>query len=424
MIVMQALSGFARKYAIMEELDEGFGTGSSPEAFVRLDSWEGRITASLNVKGLKQGPYAYVLYLIFAKGDRLTAVPLGNMRTAFNGMQSGLEVDASTLAARGLSPENVRYAAITAESNEKKWIPLFSSFEKNYKWDESIRQILLRKAVEEKSASNTSQNNASSPAKTPSLSDRSRANLSMDETENKGPEAVTIPLQNKNEKSKEQANNPSGSIANSGEGSVSHNSSGAEQVQKANDREENKNAYPEYQRGHIFRSNFSDNENPAGGGSRQESNPATNTSGDTAKANEGSGNRSVRCDMEKLENMLIKNYEGFEPFNKPSRGYTWYRVSDLANLSNIMYTCGVNVPVFANPKILVGLFKYKHILAGLYKGEDRSVYFVIGVPAKDDQDNKPFENACRWVGLYQSDIRDLGGYWLVYVSMKSGEIVV
>ena len=61
---MQA--GFARKYAIMEELDGGFGAGSTPEAFVRLDSWEGRIQATIHVKGLKQGPFKYRLYLIFA----------------------------------------------------------------------------------------------------------------------------------------------------------------------------------------------------------------------------------------------------------------------------------------------------------------------------------------------------------------------
>ncbi|HOK44263.1 MAG TPA: hypothetical protein PLD49_11460, partial [Thermoclostridium caenicola] len=33
-----------------------------------------------------------------------------------------------------------------AESRDKMWIPLFSSFEKNLKWDESLRQVLYRKA--------------------------------------------------------------------------------------------------------------------------------------------------------------------------------------------------------------------------------------------------------------------------------------
>ncbi|MGI6049990.1 MAG: hypothetical protein ACOYEI_04035, partial [Acetivibrionales bacterium] len=138
---MQA--GFARKYAIMEELDGGFGAGSTPEAFVRLDSWEGRIQATIHVKGLKQGPFKYRLYLIFADRGRLKPILLGDVNTSYNGMQSGLEIDAQTLVNNSLRPEYVRYAALTAESQNKKWIPLFSSFEKGEKWDESIRQVLI-----------------------------------------------------------------------------------------------------------------------------------------------------------------------------------------------------------------------------------------------------------------------------------------
>ena len=124
--------------------------------------------------------------------------------------------------------------------------------------------------------------------------------------------------------------------------------------------------------------------------------------------------------------MLQNNFESYSPFKRARGGYTWYRVSDLAKLSNIMYLSGVNVPVFANPKILVGLFKFKHILAGLYRGDNGANYYVIGVPAKDDNDNKPFENACRWVPVSESTstVRDMGGYWLVYVSLRTGEIVV
>jgi hypothetical protein len=131
-----------------------------------------------------------------------------------------------------------------------------------------------------------------------------------------------------------------------------------------------------------------------------------------------------KCDISKLDGLLSNNFEAYQPFKRPSRGYSWYRVSDLAKLSNIMYMSGINVPLFANPKILVGLFKFKHILAGLYRGDNGAQYYVIGVPARDDKDNKPFENACKWVPVSESEIRDMGGYWLVYVSLKSGEIIV
>ena len=133
---------------------------------------------------------------------------------------------------------------------------------------------------------------------------------------------------------------------------------------------------------------------------------------------------NYKCDINKLEGFLHNNFEIYTPFKRASRSYTWYRVSDLAKLSNIMYMSGINVPVFANPKILVGLFKFKHILAGLYHGDNGSSYYCIGVPAKDENDNRPFESACRWVPVSESPVRDMGGYWLVYVSLRTGEIVV
>ena len=128
--------------------------------------------------------------------------------------------------------------------------------------------------------------------------------------------------------------------------------------------------------------------------------------------------------LAKLEGMLSNNYEVYHPFKRANKGYIWYKVSDLAQLSNIMYMAGINVPLFANPKILVGLFKYKHILAGIYKGDTKDSYYVIGVPAKNDKDNKPFENACRWAPVEDSEIREMTGYWLIYVSIDTGQIVV
>lgn len=327
---MQTSTGFARKYAIMEELDGGFGIGSSPEAFVRLDSWDGRIVASLHVKGLKQGPYRYILYLIFAQGDKLVAIPAGNVSTSFPSMQGSLEIDADTLRSRGIKPEWVKYAAITAESKDKMWIPLFSSFEKNLKWDESIRQILYKK-------------------------DPAQQTEKADEGRKKEQESQTAPEQQTDQK-------PSGQ------------------------------SQPEPQ------------------ADRREA-PAEATG-------------LNKCDIDKLETLIKNNFEATHPFKRGNPDYAWYLVNDLAKLSNIMYMSGINVPVFANPKILVGLFRYKHILAGLYKGENASNYFVIGIPARDETDNRPFESACRWVPVTGSEIRDLGGYWLVYVSLRSGELVV
>ncbi len=356
---MQA--GFARKYAIMEELDGGFSAGSTPEAFVRLDCWEGRIQASIHVKGLKQGPFKYVLYLIFVRNDKLIPIMVGNVNISYSGMQSGLEIEADTLKNNYIKPDSIRFAALTAESQNKKWIPLFASFEKSHKWDESIRQSILMSTDKEEKTEITPESEISFVGKTAALPETQPA--MKEETE----------------------------FASSEQGQTSDKDAVTDAINYSS------KIYPD--------SDYSKPYNEAKKTSRNDYSTKI-------------------CDMGKLEGLLNNNFEVHYPFKRSSRGYTWYRVSDLAKLSNIMYMSGINVPLFANPKILVGLFKHKHILAGLYRGDNGSKYYVIGVPAKNEKDNKPFDNACRWVPAQDNSIRDMGGYWLVYVSLKSGEIVV
>lgn len=355
---MQA--GFARKYAIMEELDGGFGAGSTPEAFVRLDCWEGRIQASIHVKGLKQGPFKYILYLIFARNNTLIPIMVGDVNISYSSMQSGLVIEADTLKNNYIKPDSIRFAALTAESQNKKWIPLFASFEKSHKWDESIRQSILMSTDKGEKTESDPEPETAYTGKT--------ADLPETQSEMK---EETVVVSSKQEQAPDK-DTPLGAINYSSR------------------------LYPE--------SDFSGSYNDVRKTNRRDS--------------------SAKCDISKLEGLLSNNFEVHFPFKRSSRGYSWYRVSDLAKLSNIMYMSGINVPLFANPKILVGLFKYKHILAGLYRGDNGSMYYVIGVPAKDERDNKPFDNACRWVPAQDNSIRDMGGYWLVYVSLKSGEIVV
>jgi len=131
-----------------------------------------------------------------------------------------------------------------------------------------------------------------------------------------------------------------------------------------------------------------------------------------------------RIDASRLERKLSETFEGTEPFLNPRHDYAWYKINDLAKLSNILFACNIRIPLFANPKILVGLFKYRHLLAGFYRSDrNRSNYFVLGIPAKDDSDGKPFENICRWVGVNNPEYGDMSGYWLVYINLLNGEFV-
>jgi len=400
---MQA--GFARKYAIMEELDGGFGAGSTPEAFVRLDSWEGRIQATIHVKGLKQGPFKYRLYLIFADRGRLKPILLGDVNTSYNGMQSGLEIDAQTLVNNSLRPEYVRYAALTAESQNKKWIPLFSSFEKGEKWDESIRQVLIMSTQREPEREHEKKSDddfnlhsvytSGSRTRTETQESIVTENTSASHANSK---SGSEPLQTESKLDRKEA------LAELLGQSLEALKAGKSGAQAARTSDEG-----------------ADNASPSG---EQIDSMAYRSRGGISKRITEKSQSTPASNLVKLEGMLSNNYEVYHPFKRANKGYIWYKVSDLAQLSNIMYMAEINVPLFANPKILVGLFKYKHILAGIYKGDTKDSYYVIGVPAKNDKDNKPFENACRWAPVEDSEIREMTGYWLIYVSIDTGQIVV
>ncbi len=131
-----------------------------------------------------------------------------------------------------------------------------------------------------------------------------------------------------------------------------------------------------------------------------------------------------KIDTLRLERKLSETFESIEPFLNPRQDYAWYKINDLAKLSNILFACNMRIPLFANPKILVGLFKYRHLIAGFYQSYSTNLnYFVLGIPAKDDSDGKPFENICRWVGVSNPEFGDMSGYWLVYINLVNGEFV-
>lgn len=135
------------------------------------------------------------------------------------------------------------------------------------------------------------------------------------------------------------------------------------------------------------------------------------------------GNKSM-VDDRALEEKLKESFESMDPFFNPRHDYVWYRINDLARLSNLLFACNLQIPLFANPKILVGLFKYRHLLAGIYRSDRNQLsYFVLGVPAKGDSDGKPFENICRWVEVNNTEYGDMKGYWLVYINLINGEFV-
>ena len=83
----------------------------------------------------------------------------------------------------------------------------------------------------------------------------------------------------------------------------------------------------------------------------------------------------------------------------------------------------VTCRLVANPRILVGLFKYRHLLAGFYRSAHSDMkYFVLGVPARDDSKVNHLKTFhAGWT--VKHEYGDMTGYWLVYINLRSGEFV-
>jgi hypothetical protein len=125
----------------------------------------------------------------------------------------------------------------------------------------------------------------------------------------------------------------------------------------------------------------------------------------TEPSQDSSGKEAV-VDASKLEKKLKESFESFEPFSNPRHDYSWYRVNDIAKLSNLLFICNMKIPLFANPKILVGLFKYRHILAGIYRSAHNDMnYFVLGVPQRTNRrENHLKTSAAGWRAKVKSTV--------------------
>ena len=89
-----------------------------------------------------------------------------------------------------------------------------------------------------------------------------------------------------------------------------------------------------------------------------------------------------------LENKLKESLRKWILFKSPSR-LLWYRVNDIAKLSNLYTLVVCKHTIVCKPQDLSRTFKYRHLLAGFYRSDINDLnYFVLGVP----QRMRPTEN--------------------------------
>lgn len=449
-----------RKYVILQEKDSGFGVQCPPEGFAKLDVNREGIIVSLQIKNLREGTEPYTVILVYGNNEEWGIIRSGTLEISSRSGFFNRKLDYDAIQQIGMKPENILFVIIAAEHQGRTHLPLIGICNKACPWNESIRQRLRKEkpgtaaqtAVFPETTTNTGFTNAGSPAfmenpiqAEPNISrdifTQPQPDMKSDALKQTSPgfgrdmftptqsdintdipaqaaqqEAIDMLIQSMPDTVERfSAQSPT-------EANQASNQSGPTQSQPMTDKKTDSEQFFDTIKG--FFSEFINSEKKP-----VEAPPSLEKTKDSKAQKkldivETQPAEKPRVDDKKLERKLRDSFEAMEPFSNPRRDYAWYRVNDLARLSNLLFTCNMRIPLFANPKILVGLFKYRHLLAGFYRSEQNNLkYFVLGVPSKDDSEGRPFEYISRWVEIQNPDYGDMSGYWLVYINLQSGEFV-
>ncbi|MBP7175267.1 MAG: hypothetical protein KBA53_03470 [Thermoclostridium sp.] len=406
-----------RKYVILQEKDPGFGVQRPPEGFARLDVSGDGITLSLQIKNLREGTEPYTVILVYGKNEEWGIIRVGSVEIASQCVLFNRKLDYDAITQINMKPESILYVVIAAEHQGRTHVPMVGVCNKAYPWNESIRQRLRKEkphcaatGISVETKTNTGFMKAGSPAfkENPSQGSNNISKDILTPNQSDITEGIFNPTQSDTKRDiPTQTSNQPGPVC---------------QNQALADKKTGSDQFSDAIRG-FFSEFINSEKKPA------EALPGLERTQDAKTPNqpdivEKQPVEKPRVDDVRLERKLRDSFEVMEPFSNPRRDYAWYRVNDLARLSNLLFACNMRIPLFANPKILVGLFKYRHLLAGFYRSEQNNLkYFVLGVPSKDDSEGRPFENISRWVEIQNPDYGNLSGYWLVYINLQSGEFV-
>lgn len=136
-------------------------------------------------------------------------------------------------------------------------------------------------------------------------------------------------------------------------------------------------------------------------------------------------NNEKREDLTKLKGTLDRNFEQSDPFHSRRSDYRWWKVTNPANLNNILYQNNIRSPLLFNPMVMMAHFKFRHLIVGIYTDKLKNKeYVVCGVPGMHMVDKRPFGELCKWVQAEGNKPKyGAFGYWIVYIDPWTGKIL-
>ncbi|MGI6776635.1 MAG: hypothetical protein ACOX7R_00980 [Acetivibrionales bacterium] len=412
-------SEFFRRFLIFKQEDKGYGMGSDPSGYIKIEvrNGKGRLTAS--VRNLKEDSkkYNYRLYLLRSEENRVVPVNVDLFPLYQGKGEIEWRFDPADVNGTGNSIDQFNTAVVIMEyigkTTESVICPLAAYKNKKENWRQQFRNgLYIKKEAEKKGIEESNEkqdvfskykggiesryvpSETKSPGQKDEEEDKYEVNDNHEETDSDSwfKDGETAETEEE------------GRIIPEEEGEISPEE---ERVKPESECVfKNKEAYCAA--------------NPA----NTSLNPCENCYMINQKEY-ASGQEKTEGDIEKLKLNLDRSFQKYDPFRTRRRDYKWWKLNSPVQLNNILYQCNIRTPLLFNPSVMMSHFKYRHLIIGIYTDRVSGKELIVcGIPGVYRVDERPFGDACRWVQLEGSHPRyGAFGYWLVYIDPKSGKIL-
>lgn len=419
---------YFRSFLIFEREDPGFGDGTEPSGYIKLEGRDGQGKLTASVQNLREdtGKLNYRLYIINFTQSHAHTVQVGLIPLQRGRGEVKWEYDIDDVAGTGASIHDFNVAVVIAEhsgrENKNIVCPMAA-----YRAD----KVAWREKVFGRQGDNTLIND---------LQNRKNVPVSVEPSPLKEPEFDEEVVEKQDVFSFKAKSFEEENIIPENTASENMNETGDIEQTETKDEvipdilfqdnsvlksfEENKgNQFP-------FSGQNINTFDPAKAFCPQASqvggaNPCMNCYAKNFHKPEEPRNEDVGKNFENMKKSFDKYFNVFDPFNSKRRDYKWWKVDSPVNLNNILYQSNIRTPLLFNPSVMMAHFKFRHLSVGIYTDRvKRREYLVCGIPGVFGIDTKPFGDMCKWVQLEGNSNRyGAFGYWIVYIDPKSGKFL-
>ncbi len=457
---------YQRSFLIFSQEDVGFKEGGEPMGHVKIEVRDGKGKLDCHVSNLREDSLKldYVLYMMKTDENGIVPFDAGIIPLNRNKGELSLEFDPGNIGRTGLTIEDINVVAVLVQHKGKTLneiiCPLISYKGGKSDWRSKLKKILSEQQIrkeekEKKDKDKVKKDIMSKEDKTDNASKEDKAGKAGN-AGNVGKEFKEEIISkfdvsvDENVKSTDDTNLKDKNSDNNYEGievkialdkKQNEQEAGTEDGLKEVKHPENDEQNIQFEQHKQSEQSGSDvNENPNTGIENTENkvlpgnheigkdnigidkkdcNTCSNCSPKTCE-NPEPGIADVKMVEEKLDKCFIK----YDPFKTNRKDYKWWKVVSPVHLNNTLFQINIKVPVLFNPQVLMAHFKYRHLIVGIYDGDEGKQFIVCGIPSVYWVDEKPFANICRWAQLEGNDPKyGAFGYWLVYINPKNGKIL-